>query len=137
MVLKIGCEHCFKSQELDYGRKFWGRFYTNKRIHIYVYAPFLYSHEGGSKRDRERWGREGDNRIYPHDIRAGEEKTTIKSCAGSFWYTFRHNTTPLYIPRALYTHENTVYRGGFTKEDRGRGGGWNCTWTKSTLRTHV
>ena len=128
MVLKIGCEHCFKSQELDYGRKFWGRFYTNKRIHIYVYAPFLYSHEGGSKRYRER--DEGEREIIGYILMIwglGEEKTTIKSCAGSFWYTFRHNTTPLYIPRALYTHENTVYRGGFTKEDRGRGGGGNCT----------
>ena len=136
MVLKIGCEHCFKSQELDYGRKFWGRFYTNKRIHIYVYAPFLYSHEGGSKRDRERWGREGDNRIYPHDIRAGEEKTTIKSCAGSFG-TLSGTILHPFISPVPFTHMKIRCTVVVSRRRIGGGGVGNCTWTKSTLRTHV
>ena len=51
MVLKIGCEYCFKGQITEGSSG--GRFYTNNRIHIYeTYITLsLFTHEGGSERD--------------------------------------------------------------------------------------
>ncbi len=122
MVLKIGCEYCFKRQELDYGRKFWGRFYTNKRIHIYIHPFFIHMREEVGEIERDEGGREGDNRIYPHDMGAGEEKTTIKSCAGSFGTLSGTILHPFTSPHTLYTHENTVYTGVVSRSRiRGRG----------------
>ena len=68
-----------------------------------------------------------NNRIYPHDMGAGEEKTTIKSCAGSFG-TLSGTILHPFISPVPFTHMKIRCAGVVSRRRIGGGeGGGNCT----------